>query len=306
MNKQGCLALGELNPSLQGINQLSGKGNAYLFEAQGLLVDTGAPGDLERLEILPPVESVLLTHTHPCHIGGLKRVWRAYSPRVLCSEEGIEEVVRQGVAPEKITPLKGNESLAFGTLSFRVVPSPGHSPDSIALYETGNTILLSGDAVFTEGGDTPSLPAGADPAEWAESVRFLSTLGANILLPGHGTVKTGEVVETIVETYAHLQGEAESSPLMGAIAGGIQYADLEMMPQALTMFDQVLQAEPKHPGAAFSKGLTLLKMSRFQEAIECFDLALEVVPNFKEAANAKALAQSAVKDVMPKGTRRGR
>ncbi len=305
MDEGQSIPLGRLNPRLRGVHQVCGRGNAYLFETERLLVDTGASGDLEQLEILPPVESVVLTHTHPCHIGGLGKVWQAYQPQVFCSEEGVEKVKSEGIAPEKISPLRGNETLSFGALSFRVIPSPGHSPDSMAIYETGSSTLLTGDSVFAEE-PPPTLPAETDLSEWAESVRFLSTLKVKMLLPGHGAVKSEKVAETMVETYVHLQGKVENDPLMGAIAGGIQYADLGMMAHALTLFDKVLSEEPRHPGAAFAKGLTLLNMSRFKEAIECFDLALQVVPDFKEAANAKALAQSAVKGVMPKGSHRGR
>ena len=293
------MSLAKVSTRLKGIHQLSGRGNCYLFEKEGLLLDTGAPGDLEGLEILPHVENVLLTHSHECHAGGLIKVCSAYSPRVFCSELAVEMLKnRHGIPEERIEPLKGNETLSFGKLRFRVIPCPGHTKDSMAFYETKRGLLFTGDSVFV--GEERRIPQGADLGEWAESVRFLSTLKVSFLLPGHGEVQRGKnVPKMIVESYAFLQGKAEGDPLMGLIAGGIQYADLDMMPEALEMFDAVLAKEPENPGAAFSKGLTLLKMSRFKEAVDCFDLALRVVPDFKEAANAKALALAAVKGVNP-------
>ena len=292
------LNLSTVSGKLKGVQVVAGMGNAYLFESERLLIDTGAPGDLEILEILPPVEHVMLTHPHGCHAGGLQKVCAAYSPRVFCSQLSVNLLKeRFRLSDGMIEPLRGNETLSFGKLRFRVLPCPGHTADSLAFYETKRSLLFTGDAVFT--GHERFTPEKADLGEWAESVRFLSTLKTAFMLPGHGGVQKGKVAGTVIESYAFLQGMAEGDPLMGLIAGGIQYADLDMMKDALRMFDRVLGKDPENPGAAFSKGLTLLRMSRFKEAVSCFDLALKVVPDFKEAANARALALSAVKGVRP-------
>ena len=297
MSETRLQKLSKVDPRLKGAHLLKGKGNIYIFEAQKVMIDTGAQKDLESLEILPPVEFLLLTHLHPCHAGGIEKVFKAYYPKVFCSEVAVETLVKDhGITAEKIEPLKGNESFTLNGLQLRAIACPGHSNDSMAFYETSLSLLATGDTVLEEEGHTPQ---GAHLEEWAESVRFLSTLQVSALLPGHGAVQKRGIVKTIVESYAYLQGMAEKDPIMGDIAGGIQFADLGMMNEALRAFDRVLEKEPENPGAAFSKGLTLLKMSRFHEAVSCFDLALKVVPDFKEAANAKELAQSAAKGMVP-------
>jgi len=306
MVRRTVVDLSLVDSKLGGIYLVQGRGNAYVLKRDRVIVDAGAEGDLDALEILPPVEFLLVTHDHPCHTGGLERLWQAYFPRVFCPEASAEKLVNEfGIDSSQIDPLRGNETLDLGDLVFRVVPCPGHTPDSVAFYETRTSFLFSGDTVVEEK-NCAITPKEANLGEWAESVRFLSTLKISILLPGHGPVRDKGVINFLVNSYAYIQGLVEDDPSRGAIAGGIQFADLGMMKEAIRLFDQVLEENPENPGAVFSKGLALLKMSRFKEAVNCFDLALKVVPDFKEAANAKALAQSAAKGVMPPRGSRGR
>ena len=89
--------------------------------------------------------------------------------------------------------LNDGDLLQLGGLSFRVVHTPGHSAGMISLFEPGEGILLSSDALWD--GDlgvmTPRIE-GMDCAFRAlESLDRLTELKPGIVYPGHGGPITG-------------------------------------------------------------------------------------------------------------------
>jgi glyoxylase-like metal-dependent hydrolase (beta-lactamase superfamily II) len=135
--------------------------NTYVLD--GWVVDPGpaVPSHLEavRRAAGAPVEGIALTHGHPDHAGGAEELARRTGAPVL----------RPG-AEERVGP-------------FRVVPTPGHSPDSVCLIAgrrcfTGDTVLGEG-SVFIAPGEG-SLSA------YLDSLRRLRELDPEVLCPGHG------------------------------------------------------------------------------------------------------------------------
>jgi len=86
--------------------------------------------------------------------------------------------------------------LKIGDLNLRVIQTPGHSPGSICLYWPDKKVLLTGDVVFNEGIGRTDLPGG-NGEELKESIKEISLLDAEYLLPGHGDIVLGsEAVRT--------------------------------------------------------------------------------------------------------------
>jgi glyoxylase-like metal-dependent hydrolase (beta-lactamase superfamily II) len=67
-----------------------------------------------------------------------------------------------------------------------VLTTPGHTDDSIALWNEHSRTLLSGDAVITIGGQPRFAPDTVDEAAAARTSARLRTLPVEHLLPGHG------------------------------------------------------------------------------------------------------------------------
>jgi len=119
-------------------------GSASGLEDVNTLVDVGQdPAVLASLERAPtgvgkwPVEQVVLTHDHFDHCALLPRIRETFHPRVLAFSPGIGGVDRL---------LSDGDTVKMGDESFEVIHAPGHSSDSICLYNQSEGVLFAGDS----------------------------------------------------------------------------------------------------------------------------------------------------------------
>jgi len=80
--------------------------------------------------------------------------------------------------------------LNTGDMEFELIPSPGHSPDSICFYCKQEGILICGDVIFNKNTGRVDLPGGSAD-ELKQSIDKLSHLEIEYLLPGHMDIITG-------------------------------------------------------------------------------------------------------------------
>ena len=177
---------------------------AVLYD--GLLIDPGSPrmrASLARhLRRLPPnaVQAVVATHHHEEHVGNL--AWAAAAtgaPIVL--GDGTARHVRAGHRLPRARrwiigqpePLDGaierlDRSLATRHGRVDVMPAPGHCDDHVVLYDPHAKLLLAGDAFMGRYFATPN--ADVDSVRWIETLERLCALDVEILVEGHGHVRT--------------------------------------------------------------------------------------------------------------------
>jgi glyoxylase-like metal-dependent hydrolase (beta-lactamase superfamily II) len=155
---------------------------------------------------------ILFTHGHPDHIEatelfdddvlrGIGKEEYAYM-----QQEGRELFLASGAQPpaRPFKLLLKEGPLVLGQRTFLVIETPGHSPGSICLYEPKEKVLISGDTVFYLGVGRTDLPGG-DPDRLAASVKKLSTLDVEYLLPGHGEMLKGR--KAIQKNFAAILAE---------------------------------------------------------------------------------------------------
>ena len=172
----------------------------------GLLIDTGprfaARALLHTLRNLP-VDQVVITHAHEDQVGGLYAVQQRYpklkiyaAPRALPT---LAEPTRmrlpfyRQVVWGRPQPCQGAISLdsvdnQIRTASYqlRVVETPGHSPDHIALFEPSQRWLFSGDVfVYSQ---QNAWAAEADLFGVICSLRTLADLRPERLFPSDGRI----------------------------------------------------------------------------------------------------------------------
>lgn len=71
-------------------------------------------------------------------------------------------------------------------LNWRVIASPGHTPESLCLYNPFSYELLSGDTLITLDGGTAMVRGGANRRQLQQTVQTLKSLKVYYLYPGHG------------------------------------------------------------------------------------------------------------------------
>lgn len=82
------------------------------------------------------VEQVILTHDHSDHSGILKLIIKEYNPVVLAFSPFLEGATRT---------LNDGDIIRVGDDNFEIIHTPGHSSDSICLYNKENKVLFVGD-----------------------------------------------------------------------------------------------------------------------------------------------------------------
>ncbi len=177
--------------------------NIFLVEGNELtLVDSGVKG--AESAILHKVRSLgrrpkelrrlVLTHSHPDHIGAAKEIVEATGCEVLAHEGERSWIEDPGVQKAE-RPVPGFDSLVSGPVSvdtvlrdgdridvgsgeLSVVFTPGHSPGHISLWSSEGRAVITGDAVPVPG----DLPIYDDAFSTLGSLRRLRGLGAEIML----------------------------------------------------------------------------------------------------------------------------
>ena len=86
--------------------------------------------------------------------------------------------------------LMDNERLNLGETDIELIPSPGHSPDSICYHIPKDKVLICGDVIFNQNTGRVDLPGGSAD-QLKASIERLSQLDIEYLLPGHMNIVVG-------------------------------------------------------------------------------------------------------------------
>ena len=158
--------------------------NAYLIVCpqtnQSIIIDTPPdPGKLIDAARATDVKSILITHNHFDHIEGFDEVTSAIGAPV-----GIGESDAGALPKAADFFLKDGEEVSAGTVSLKVISTPGHTSGSTCL--TTGRHLFSGDTLFPGGpGKSRSPEALKQLIRSITSHLFL--LGDDVTIyPGHG------------------------------------------------------------------------------------------------------------------------
>lgn len=131
----------------------------YCYLVDGLLIDTGPVH--ARAKLFPLIsgfrpDAIVLTHHHEDHTGNAAFFAERWDVPVHLTERTMKELeslsiplyrrVVWGEIPERLTGgIKLGKSLEWTGGSLRVIPTPGHSEDHVALLDERRGWLFSGD-----------------------------------------------------------------------------------------------------------------------------------------------------------------
>ena len=96
--------------------------------------------------------------------------------------------VRAGDLPENIdVDLEGMDEISFGATTLKVIPTPGHTPGHVSLYESESKVLFTGDTLFRESIGRTDLPGGDYSWIMRSIIENILPLGDEVkIYPGHG------------------------------------------------------------------------------------------------------------------------
>jgi len=157
--------------------------------------------DLHRDGIDPKdIDIIANTHLHGDHCWANEAFKKVSGAEILlhpAQKNFWEAAVTQtsrffGVPAVEFTEdrLLDNDKLNAGETEFELIPSPGHSPDSICFYCRSEKILICGDVIFNQNTGRVDLPGGSAD-QLKQSIERLSQLDVEYLLPGHMDIVTG-------------------------------------------------------------------------------------------------------------------
>jgi len=175
--------------------------NAYLIgETEMALVDPGSgdPAALRELFLLTDhlaaegrrVTMIVVTHHHPDHVGGVAASRARFAAKVVGHPElakhlPLDVVVRDG----DVLPL----APGLNDWTLRVLETPGHTRDSLSLWQPKRRALFCGDLLPGGPGSVVIDPPDGDMADYLASLERCAALEPVTLFPAHGSPAGGAV-----------------------------------------------------------------------------------------------------------------
>lgn len=116
------------------------------------------------------VEKIILTHNHYDHTFMASRVKKEFGAKVFAfhKEDFVDVLLKEGMM------------IKAGERYLEVIHTPGHTNDSVCLWEPKQKILFTGDTSVNIS------KKGVDNDRLAVSIRKLARLDVSVIYPGHG------------------------------------------------------------------------------------------------------------------------
>ena len=189
--------LGEHSEALIGVNLIIGEGlcsNIYIIgEDKATIIDTGVGNranpiwpQLEELGIEPNnIDKVIITHAHHDHAMGVFMILRRAQPKVYIHEKDTKYIATS--LGNSLVKVNQGDIIETELWPLEVHWTPGHTEGGMSLYSRVNKILFSGDTVFPDGYYGRYDGESGSYEDIVDSLRKLSNLDVDVLLPGHGS-----------------------------------------------------------------------------------------------------------------------
>jgi hydroxyacylglutathione hydrolase len=150
------------------------------------------------------IKTVINTHGHVDHIGGNRDIKKRTGARIIIHHDDAQMLISTPAmylrmfgaeqSPPADSTVKDGDIITSGSLSLKVIHTPGHSPGSMCLYMDG--FVFTGDTLFVGAVGRTDLPGGSWSVLHHSIMDKLATLPEDTkVLPGHnyGTTPTSTI-----------------------------------------------------------------------------------------------------------------
>ncbi|ELY77986.1 MBL fold metallo-hydrolase [Natrinema gari] len=150
-----------------------------------ILVDPAARTDaLDRAVRKRSVDHVLVTHTHPDHVGAVD-AYAAETGATVWARDGRVDRFRDATGRDPDRTFAPGTTIPLGDEHVRLLDAPGHAPDHVAIAAGRTGPILCGDCAVREGSVVVGAPEG-DMRAYVTTLRRLWARDPPALYPGHG------------------------------------------------------------------------------------------------------------------------
>ena len=173
---------------------------------EAAIIDPG--GEAERIiqavgELGMTVKYILNTHGHLDHVGGVLKVREATGATfgIHAEDVAISQRLPAGYVarlipdfeppPDPDILIKDGDTFQVGSLTLRVIATPGHTMGSLCIAVQDMGVLFSGDTLFEGSVGRTDFPGSSQEA-LVKSIRerLFDLDGETVVLPGHGNQTT--------------------------------------------------------------------------------------------------------------------
>ena len=154
-----------------------------------VMIDSGEPYRFWTRQIMnywtelgsPPIDSILITHGHGDHTGGLDRLQEAFNCPVRCHPK-LAPRLQHTLGGESVHGLRANETVTSGGgVTLRPLFTPGHEDDHVCYFLRPDRVLFSGDNLL--GNSSSSV---RNLKQYMNSLGRMARTRPLVVCPGHG------------------------------------------------------------------------------------------------------------------------
>jgi hydroxyacylglutathione hydrolase len=151
--------------------------------------------------------AILLTHSHGDHTAGIEALKERYGARLYA--DAREPWLKDGQLDEAV---EHGQELKVGSLSFKVLSVPGHTPGSTSFLHGKSAFV--GDTLFPGGPGRTATNENLQQELESITTQLYALPGDTTIYPGHGDITT---IDASKEEYAVFAGKDHDPDLHGDV-----------------------------------------------------------------------------------------